>query len=45
MTKQDYQTKSPLVIFLNYFKNHKKLFAIDVAAPWASPPLTWHFPW
>ena len=31
MTKQDYQTKSPLVIFLNYFKNHKKLFAIDVS--------------
>ena len=31
MTKQDFQNKSPLVIFLNYFKNHKKLFAIDVS--------------
>ena len=31
MTKQDFQTKSPLGIFLGYFKNHKKLFAIDVS--------------
>ena len=31
MTPKDFQTKSPLVIFLSYFKNHKKLFAIDVA--------------
>ena len=30
MTTKDYQRKSPLVIFLSYFKNHKKLFAIDV---------------
>ena len=30
MTTKDYQKKSPLVIFLNYFKNHKLLFAIDV---------------
>ena len=30
MTTKDYQKKSPLVIFLSYFKNHKKLFAIDV---------------
>ena len=30
MTTQDYQKKSPIVIFLSYFKNHKKLFAIDV---------------
>ena len=30
MTTKDYQTKSPLVIFLSYFKNHKKLFAIDI---------------
>ena len=30
MTTKDYQTKSPIVIFLSYFKNHKKLFAIDV---------------
>ena len=30
MTRKDFKTKSPLVIFLSYFKNHKKLFAIDV---------------
>ena len=31
MTTKDYQRKSPLAIFLSYFANHKKLFAIDVA--------------
>ena len=31
MTTKDYQRKSPLTIFLSYFKNHKKLFAIDVS--------------
>ena len=31
MTTKDYQKKSPLAIFLNYFKNHKKLFAVDVS--------------
>ncbi len=31
MTTKDFQRKSPLMIFLNYFKNHKKLFAIDVS--------------
>ena len=30
MTTQDYRKKSPLMIFLSYFKNHKKIFAIDV---------------
>ena len=30
MTTEDYRKKSPLAIFLNYFKNHKGLFAIDV---------------
>ncbi len=30
MTTQDYRRKSPLVIFLSYFKNHKRLFAIDI---------------
>ena len=30
MTTQEYRRKSPLMIFLGYFKNHKKLFAIDV---------------
>ena len=31
MTTKDYQRKSPLMIFLSYFGNHKKLFAIDVS--------------
>ncbi len=30
MTKMDFQRKSPLAIFLSYFKNHKKLFFADV---------------
>ena len=30
MTTKDYQKRSPLMIFLSYFKNHKGLFAIDV---------------
>ena len=30
MTSKDFKTRSPIVIFLSYFKNHKKLFAIDV---------------
>ena len=31
MTTKDFQRKKPLAIFLSYFKNHKKLFAIDVS--------------
>ncbi len=31
MTTKDYQRKRPLMIFLSYFANHKKLFAIDVS--------------
>ena len=30
MTAKDYQRRSPLGIFLSYFKNHKRLFLIDV---------------
>ena len=30
MTTKDYQNKKPLAIFLRYFGNHKKLFAIDL---------------
>ena len=30
MTSKDFKTRSPVLIFLSYFKNHKKLFAIDV---------------
>ena len=31
MTTKEFREKSPLMIFLSYFKRHKKLFAIDVA--------------
>ena len=31
MTTKDYREKQPLLIFLQYFKNHKKLFALDVS--------------
>ncbi len=30
MTTEDFRRKSPLVIFLSYFKRHKKLFAVDI---------------
>ncbi len=30
MTKEDFKRKSPLAIFLNYFKRHKKLFFLDL---------------
>ena len=30
MTTKDYRRKSPLGIFLSYFKNHRKLFLIDI---------------
>ena len=30
MTDKDFQKKSPLMIFLGYFKNHKLLFSVDL---------------
>lgn len=30
MTKEDFQKKHPLAIFLAYFKRHKRLFALDI---------------
>ena len=30
MTTKDYQRKRPLAIFLSYFANHKRLFAVDI---------------
>ena len=30
MTTEEYRRKSPIGIFLNYFKNHKGLFAVDM---------------
>jgi len=44
MTTKDYQKKSPLAIFLGYFKNHKKLFAIDVACAVAIAAIDLAFP-
>ena len=31
MTTKEFQKKSPIMIFLSYFGNHKKLFILDVA--------------
>ena len=31
MTTQDFQRKSPLQIFLSYFRPHRKLFIMDLA--------------
>ena len=30
MTTKEFQRKSPMMIFLSYVGNHKKLFALDV---------------
>ena len=30
MTNEDFKKKSPLMIFLSYFGNHKKLFLVDI---------------
>ncbi len=30
MKKKDFKNKSPLLVFLSYFGNHKKLFALDM---------------
>ncbi|MBE6933574.1 MAG: ABC transporter ATP-binding protein [Ruminococcaceae bacterium] len=30
MTTKDYQRKRPILIFLRYFSNHKRLFAVDI---------------
>ena len=31
MTTEEYRKKEPLAIFLHYFKNHKRLFAVDIS--------------
>ena len=30
MTTKDFKNRSPIIIFLSYFKRHKKLFAMDI---------------
>ena len=44
MTTKDYQRKSPLMIFLSYFKPHKKLFAIDVLCAMGIAAIDLSFP-
>ena len=31
MTTKDYQTRSPLRIFLSYFRPHRRLFLLDIS--------------
>ena len=31
MTTEEYRKKKPLAVFLHYFKNHKRLFAVDIS--------------
>ena len=44
MTTKDYQRLSPLVIFLRYFGNHKKLFAVDVLCAMSIAAIDLAFP-
>ena len=44
MTSEDFKRKSPLVIFLSYFKNHKKIFAIDVSCAMGIAAIDLAFP-
>lgn len=44
MTTKDYQKKRPLMIFLKYFGNHKKIFALDVGCAVAIAAIDLAFP-
>ena len=44
MTTKDFKNRSPIVIFLSYFKNHKKLFAIDVLCAFLIAAIDLTFP-
>ena len=44
MTTKDFQNKSPLMIFLSYFKNHKGLFALDVGCAFCISAIDLMFP-
>ena len=44
MTTKDFQRKSPLMIFLSYFKNHKGLFAVDMLCALAIAGIDLMFP-
>ena len=44
MTSKDFKNRSPILIFLSYFKNHKKLFAIDVLCAFLIAAIDLTFP-
>ena len=44
MTTKEYQKKRPLMIFLSYFKNHKKLFAVDILCAFIIAAIDLMFP-
>ena len=44
MNTKDYQRKSPLMIFLSYFKNHKGLFFLDVVCAFGIAIIDLAFP-
>ena len=44
MTTKDYQKKHPLIIFLNFFKRHKGLFALDMGCAIAMAIIDLAFP-
>ena len=44
MTTKDYQTRSPLRIFLSYFKPHRRLFALDLSCAFLIACMNLAFP-
>ena len=44
MTQKDFKNRSPILIFLSYFKNHKKLFAVDILCAAAISVIDLAFP-
>ncbi len=44
MTTKDYQRRRPLVIFLSYFKSHKRLFATDIGCAFVIAAIDLLFP-
>ena len=44
MTTNEFKRKSPLAIFLSYFLNHKKLFAIDTLCAMGIAAIDLSFP-
>lgn len=44
MTPRDYREKHPLIIFLHYFKDHRRLFALDLSCAIAIALIDLSFP-